>query len=104
MKKRLKNLISEAAFYTYMFPSTVGRFIIREPIRYTAIGIAKYGKVKSERGKKILGGITFIGDVAGLVVSAFPFVVTVFPYIWKGNDEKNIYRTVEEIVEKNRED
>ena len=104
MKKHLKNLISNTAFYTYMFPSTVGRFIVREPIRLTALGIAKYGKFKSERAKKILEGITFAGDLAGLLVSAIPIGITAFPYIWEGNKEKNIYKTIEEVIEKNRED
>lgn len=104
MKKRLKNLISNVAFYTYLFPSTVGKFIIREPIRLTALGIAKYGKVKSEKTKKILEGITFAGDLAGLLVSSIPIGITVFPYIWEGNEEKNIYKIIEEVIEKNRED
>lgn len=52
MKKKLKNLVSEAAFMVYLFPSAVGKFIIREPIRLTALGIAKYGKVRSEKAKK----------------------------------------------------
>jgi hypothetical protein len=104
MKSKLKNLISDAAFMTYLFPSVVGRFIIREPIRLTALGIAKYGKVKSERAKKILGGVTFAGDLAGLLVSAIPLGITVFPYIWQGNEEENIYKKIEEVIEKNRED
>ena len=104
MKRKLKNLISDTAFYAYLFPSVVGKFIVREPIRLTALGIAKYGGLKSERSKKILGGITFAGDVAGLVVSAVPFIVTAFPYIWQGNEEKNIYQELEKIIEKNREE
>lgn len=104
MKKRLKNLISETIFHVYLFPSTVGKFIIREPIRLTALGIAKYGKIKSEKAKKVLEGITFAGDIAGLIVSAVPLGITAFPYIWQGNDEKNIYKIIEEVIEKNRED
>ena len=105
MKKReLKNLISNVTFSAYLFPSLVGRFIIREPIRLTALGIAKYGKLKSERSKKIIEGITFVGDVAGLLVSAIPIGITAFPYIWEGNEEKNIYKIISEVIEKNRED
>jgi hypothetical protein len=104
MKERLKSLISDTAFMVYLFPSAVGRFIVREPIRLTALGIAKYGKVKSERAKKILGGITFAGDLAGLLVSAIPIGITVFPYIWKGNEEENIYKKIEKTIEKNREE
>lgn len=103
MKARLKNLISDTIFYAYMFPSTVGKFIVREPIRYTALGIAKYGKIKSERIKKILGGITFAGDLAGLIISAIPIGITAMPYIWESNEEKNIYKMIEEVIEKNRE-
>ena len=88
----------------YLFPSTVGKFIVREPIRLTALGIAKYGRVRSEKAKKILGGITFVGDLAGLLVSAIPIGITVFPYIWQGNEEENIYKKIDEVVEKNRED
>lgn len=103
-KKKLKNLLSNTAFMVYLFPSTVGRFIVREPIRLTALGIAKYGKLKSERAKKILGGITFAGDLAGLLVSAVPLGITVFPYIWQGNEEENIYKKIDETIEKNREE
>lgn len=104
MKKKLKNLISEAAFRVYLFPSVVGKFIVREPIRLTALGIAKYGRVRSEKAKKILGGITFVGDLAGLLVSAVPIGITAFPYIWQGNKEENIYKKIDEVIEKNRED
>ena len=85
----------------YLFPSVVGKFIVREPIRLTALGVAKYGKLKSERAKKILGGVTFVGDLAGLLVSAVPIGITIFPYIWQGNEEENIYKKIEEIIEKN---
>lgn len=104
MNRKLKSLISDAAYMAYLFPSAVGRFIVREPIRLTALGIAKYGKLKSERAKKILGGITFAGDLAGLLVSAVPLGITVFPYIWQGNEEENIYKKIEKTIEKNREE
>jgi hypothetical protein len=102
--KNWRNLISDAAFMVYLFPSAVGKFIVREPIRLTALGIAKYGKVKSERTKKVLEGLTFAGDLAGLLVSAVPLGITVFPYIWQGNEEENIYKKIEKTIEKNRED
>lgn len=104
MGRKLKNLISNAAFTAYLFPSMVGKFIIREPIRLTALGVAKYGKLKSEKSKKVIEGVTFVGDVAGLLVSAIPIGITALPYIWSGNEEKNIYKTIEEVIEKNRED
>jgi hypothetical protein len=104
MKKKLKNLVSEAALMVYLFPSAVGKFIVREPIRLTALGIAKYGRIRSEKAKKILGGITFVGDLAGLLVSAVPIGITAFPYIWQGNKEENIYKKIDEVIEKNRED
>ena len=104
MRKKLKSLISNTVLMAYLFPSAVGKFIIREPIRLTALGVAKYGKLKSERAKKILGGVTFVGDLAGLLVSAVPIGITVFPYIWQGNEEENIYKKIEKTIEKNREE
>lgn len=108
IKKGIKRLADKLLAGAFLLPSTVGKYGVYMPVKQATKGIAKYGKLKSDKSLKTLQTTLFVADCVGLAISATPFLITALPYLCgdysKESAEKNGYLEIEEIIKNNRED